>query len=131
MRKGMTYLLLILGAVLFSTPFLWTVSTALKSSEEYAKNPSRLIPEHLDFSNFVKAWTALPFPTFVWNTIFVTVVSTVAQAVVGSLVAVALSALGVAIIDQLLFVAALCLVSAWLGRKLFLAELRAARAAAA
>jgi len=42
--------------------------------------------------------------------------------VVGSLLAVGLSAMGVAVVEQLLFVAALCLVSAWLGRKLFLAE---------
>lgn len=43
--------------------------------------------------------------------------------VAGSLIAVGMTALSIAIIDQLLFVAALCLVSAWLGRKLFLAEL--------
>jgi MFS family permease len=46
--------------------------------------------------------------------------------VIGSLVAVGLSALGMPIVEQLLFVAALCLVSAWLGRKLFQAELVAA-----
>ncbi len=46
--------------------------------------------------------------------------------VVGSVLAVCLSAIGVAVVDQLLFVAALCLVSAWLGRKLFLAEAAAA-----
>jgi len=45
--------------------------------------------------------------------------------VIGSLLAVSLSALGVPIVEQLLFVAALCLVSAWLGRKLFLAEVAA------
>jgi len=48
--------------------------------------------------------------------------------VIGSFMAVGLSALHVAIIDQLLFIAALCLVSAWLGRKLFLAETAAAAA---
>jgi predicted MFS family arabinose efflux permease len=42
--------------------------------------------------------------------------------VVGSLLAVTLSAIGVAIIDQLLLVAVMCLGSAWLGRLLFQAE---------
>jgi predicted MFS family arabinose efflux permease len=42
--------------------------------------------------------------------------------VVGSLLAVALSALGVAIVDQLLLVAAMCIGSAWLARLLFEAE---------
>lgn len=48
--------------------------------------------------------------------------------VIGSLVAVALSALGMPIIDQLLLVAVLCLVSAWLGRLLYLAEVAVASA---
>jgi hypothetical protein len=43
--------------------------------------------------------------------------------VIGSLIAVALTALGMPIVEQLLFVAALCLVSAWLGRLLYRAEL--------
>ena len=46
--------------------------------------------------------------------------------VIGSLLAVALSAMGVAIIDQLLLGAAMCVVSAWLGYLLYKAE-RAAR----
>src|SRR5687768_10552492 len=46
--------------------------------------------------------------------------------VLGSLIAVGLTGLGVPIVEQLLFVAALCLVSAWLGRKLFQAEALAA-----
>lgn len=46
--------------------------------------------------------------------------------VVGSVLAVTLSALGVAIVEQLLLVAAMCLGSAWLGRTLYQAELAAA-----
>jgi len=45
--------------------------------------------------------------------------------VIGSLIAIALSAAGVPIVDQLLFVATLCLGSAWLGRLLFKAEVAA------
>jgi hypothetical protein len=46
--------------------------------------------------------------------------------VVGSVLAVALSALGVAIVEQLLQVAVMCLGSAWLGRALYQAELASA-----
>jgi predicted MFS family arabinose efflux permease len=45
--------------------------------------------------------------------------------VLGSLIAVGLSAAGVAIADQLLLVAVMCLGSAWLGRILYRAELAA------
>ena len=48
--------------------------------------------------------------------------------VIGSLLAVALSAAGVAVVDQLMFTAAMCLVSAWLGRLLVQAERCAAQA---
>lgn len=87
MKRASIYVLLIAGSIIFSIPFLWTVSTALKSSEEYARDPSRFVPAHPDFSNFAKAWTALPFPTFVWNTILLTLVCTIAQVLSGSLVA--------------------------------------------
>jgi MFS family permease len=46
--------------------------------------------------------------------------------VIGSLIAVILSTFGIPIIEQLLFVAVLCVGSAWLGHKLFQAELVAA-----
>jgi len=46
--------------------------------------------------------------------------------VIGSLVAVGLSALGVAIVSQLLLSAAMCLISAFLGRRLCMAERAAA-----
>ena len=45
--------------------------------------------------------------------------------VIGSVIAIALTAAGIPIVEQLLFVAALCLGSAWLGRLLFKAELAA------
>ena len=44
--------------------------------------------------------------------------------VIGSLLAVGLSAAGISIVDQLLLSAAMCLVSAWLAQKLFQAEKR-------
>jgi hypothetical protein len=42
--------------------------------------------------------------------------------VIGSLIAVAMSALGVPVVEQLLLGAAMCLVSAWLGYLLVQAE---------
>ncbi|MBS1709871.1 MAG: carbohydrate ABC transporter permease [Armatimonadetes bacterium] len=72
---------------MFCVPFAWTLSTAFKTSEEYARNPAALVPTHPTLANFPKAWTALPFPTFVLNTVVITLVCTVASVVTGSLVA--------------------------------------------
>jgi len=51
--------------------------------------------------------------------------------VMGSLFALALSAIGVPLAEQLLLSAAMCLVSAWLGRRLYQAETDAEAAAEA
>jgi predicted MFS family arabinose efflux permease len=49
--------------------------------------------------------------------------------VIGSLIAIGISALGVSIVDQLLLVAFMCLGAAWLGRTLWRAERQALAAA--
>lgn len=87
MRRYLVFFTLVAGSLLFSVPFVWTFSTALKTGEEYARDPAALIPAHPTLANFPKAWTALPFPTFVMNTVFITVVCTAAAVVTGSLVA--------------------------------------------
>src|SRR5579862_8790589 len=81
------YAMLVTGAALCLLPLLWTVSTALKSPEEIAKDPTRLIPHHIAADNFSKAWTALPFTTFVTNTLFITTVNTVATVLTAAFVA--------------------------------------------
>jgi len=93
MRKSLTpakvivTLLLILGATAFTIPFIWTLSTALKSGEEFATEPGRFLPHHIVFENFGKVWTELPFARFMLNTICITAITTVASVLTGSLVA--------------------------------------------
>jgi multiple sugar transport system permease protein len=81
------FLMLCFGAVLFSIPFLWTVSTALKSNEQVFAVPPEWIPNPFQWENFKRAWTELPFPTFVRNTILVTILATIGQVFTASLVA--------------------------------------------
>lgn len=85
--KTAVYVLLIAGAIFFAVPFIWTLTTALKSGEEFASDPSRLIPRHFVFDNFRKAWTALPFARFMLNTVMITGITTVASVLSGSIVA--------------------------------------------
>jgi len=73
--------------MVFALPFLWTVSTALKTPENVFRSPPQLIPHPIAWSNFAKAWTALPFTTYVSNTLFIAVTVTIAQVLTGSLVA--------------------------------------------
>ena len=89
MRKIPVYLLLIFGAMVFSIPFLWTVSTALKTKEQTFASPPVWIPEPIMWSNFKNAWNALPvsFSIFMSNTIFIAVVSTFGAVLTASVVA--------------------------------------------
>jgi len=82
-----SYFVLILLSALFLVPFLWTVSTALKANEDAFTFPPQWIPNHAQWDNFPKAWTALPFTQWVLNTLFITVVTTAATVITSSLVA--------------------------------------------
>lgn len=81
------YGVLILGAVAFMGPLVWTLSTALKPESEIASDPTRLLPKSPTFDNFRGAWQALPFADFVLNTLFVTLVATFGTVLSASLVA--------------------------------------------
>ncbi len=87
LARTTVYVLLIIGALTFTIPFIWTLGTALKSGEEFASDPSRILPKHFVWGNFHKAWTELPFARFMLNTVLITVTTTFASVLSGSLVA--------------------------------------------
>lgn len=81
------YAVLVVGAVVLTIPFVWTISTALKTPEQIYLMPPRWVPHPISFANFAKAWTALPFTLFLRNTVFVTVMCLIGQITSASLVA--------------------------------------------
>ncbi len=85
--QAILYALLIAGSALFCIPLLWTISTSFKTAQEISSDPTALLPRTLAWENFYRAWTDLPFNLFVMNTIYITVITTTAQVVTGSLVA--------------------------------------------
>ncbi len=85
--RALVFLFLVLGSAAFLVPLLWTFSTALKTNEEIAQDPTRLIPANPTLQNFPDAWNALPFGIFVTNTIFVTLIATFGTVLSASLVA--------------------------------------------
>ncbi|WP_255259561.1 carbohydrate ABC transporter permease [Lentibacillus sp. CBA3610] len=73
-KKILTYILLILLTLFMLGPFLWLVSTALKSGgENIFQYPPKLIPEQLTFTNFVKVMETFPFWRYLFNSVVVTV----------------------------------------------------------
>ncbi|WP_137792067.1 carbohydrate ABC transporter permease [Bacillus sp. E(2018)] len=69
-RWGISYTLLTLLAIVTIMPFLWTVSTSLKGSNETIFSyPPNFIPENITFENFVTVWNTLNLPLYLWNSV--------------------------------------------------------------
>jgi ABC-type glycerol-3-phosphate transport system permease component len=65
------YAILTVGAGISAFPFVWMISTALKTDREAAAATLDLIPERPQWSNFLAAFDAAPFDTYFFNTFLV------------------------------------------------------------
>jgi multiple sugar transport system permease protein len=70
--------ILFVGAILMMMPFLWMLSTALKTSSEILVWPPKLIPENPTLQNFVTVFSTAPFGRWLFNSLLLAVVSTIA-----------------------------------------------------
>lgn len=74
---GAEYALLILMALVFLVPFIWMVSTSLKT-EEYILRTD-FIPNPASLESYVRLFEIMPMGRMVFNSVFVTVTATVGQ----------------------------------------------------
>ena len=68
-------------------PFIWMISTSLKSTAEAYSFPPTLIPKRPMFSNFKNGFAKADFVQFTKNTIFLTLVCTVGTVISSAVVA--------------------------------------------
>jgi multiple sugar transport system permease protein len=87
------YSALLLGAVAFSLPFWWMLSTAFKPPWQVMIFPPQWIPAELHWENFTESWITLDFRQFYANTIYVTVMNIAGTLVSTPLVAFAFARL--------------------------------------
>ncbi|MEX1020631.1 MAG: carbohydrate ABC transporter permease [Litorilinea sp.] len=83
------YVLAIVGAILFSVPFFWTVSSSLKPIQELFLYPPSIWPENIRWQNYADVFRIAPFGRFILNTIIVT-----AAAMFGQILSAAAVAFG-------------------------------------
>jgi ABC-type glycerol-3-phosphate transport system permease component len=70
----LTYIVLVVVIIVFSIPFLWALSNALKSEIQANQFPPKLVPDPLMWNNFHTALVKLlPFALFFKNTIIISV----------------------------------------------------------
>jgi raffinose/stachyose/melibiose transport system permease protein len=71
--KLLVYILLCIIAFFWVYPFLWMISAAFKTQNEFFGSGLNLIPESFQIGNFIRAWNSASFGVYFKNTIIVTV----------------------------------------------------------
>ena len=89
----LTHVALIGVSLLVLLPLAFQVSTSLKSAGEVFIFPPAWIPDPVRWENYAEAVTAIPFFTYLGNTVFVTVMSIIGKVLSVTLVAFAFSRL--------------------------------------
>ena len=78
LRDASAEAILLIGAIAMMMPFLWMLSTALKSPAEILAWPPRLVPDAPSFANFVQVFENAPFARWMLNSLVLAVTSTAA-----------------------------------------------------
>lgn len=87
------YIVLAVGMVIVILPFLWMVSTSLKTPADIFKIPTVWVPNPIVWANYPNAMTILPFGRFILNTAKITGLAVVGATFSGSLAAFAFARL--------------------------------------
>ena len=89
--RGIYLLILTAGALVMLVPFLWTLSTSLKSLGQALVYPPQWIPHPVLWQNFVKTWNIVPMGHWFLNSTVVSVSVVVGNVVLDSMAGYALA----------------------------------------
>jgi multiple sugar transport system permease protein len=87
--KGVIYAILGTGAFIMLMPFVWMLVTSLKPLNEVTVFPPKWVFWPLQWQNYVEAWNTAPFGRYFFNSITVSVVTTVLEVIVCAMAAYA------------------------------------------
>jgi multiple sugar transport system permease protein len=83
----LTYVLLVLGALVVLVPLFWMISTSLKSEGELFLFPQPLLPAVPQWRNYADVWVIQPFTRFFLNTGFITLLAMAGEIITCAVVA--------------------------------------------
>ncbi|QKS70290.1 carbohydrate ABC transporter permease [Paenalkalicoccus suaedae] len=90
--KLMITLFMIVVGIVFLLPFIWMISASLKPESEVFTYPIKWIPDVWRWENYATVWSR-DFPLYYWNSIKVTVITTVISTTVSAMAAYGFSKL--------------------------------------
>lgn len=91
--RALVYGLLILSSVTMVFPFLWMISTSLKTQDQVFRYPPILWPPHPRWANYVEAWQFAHFDRYLLNSIIISGTRTLGVLFLASLAGYALAKL--------------------------------------
>lgn len=71
----LTYLFLVLGAIIMVFPFFWMITGSFKTSQEVSVFPPQWLPKSLYFGNYKFAFETAPFAKYFLNSLIVVISS--------------------------------------------------------
>lgn len=83
------HVVLIVGSLAMVMPYVWMISTSLKSQAEMFTYPPQWLPTEFVWQNYVRAWQIAPFGRYFFNSIVVAFSVTLGDLVTGALAAYA------------------------------------------
>ena len=83
------YAVLVAGAAVMVTPFIYMLSTSLKAQEYVLTFPPQFIPQPATTDNYTQAWTSNQFARYFANSVVVAVAATIASLLLSSMMAYA------------------------------------------
>ncbi len=81
------YILLSLGSFIMLLPFIWMISTSLKTESDIFSVPIKWFPTVLTFENFKRAFTVVPLVRYMGNTLLLAVMKIFGEVFVSAAVA--------------------------------------------
>lgn len=84
-KSVLSHTLLILVALAFSFPLIYTVATSLKAASDVFTTPPQLVGSQVRWQNYVDAWNFVPLGRFILNGFFVSLTGTLVVLIASSL----------------------------------------------
>jgi multiple sugar transport system permease protein len=87
LSRAFFYVFTIVLSVMFLFPFLWTLSSSLKTSADVVTYPPTILPRSIQWQNYPTAWNTVEFGPFFTNSLIVTGLSLIGGTATGLIVA--------------------------------------------
>jgi multiple sugar transport system permease protein len=92
-RKVLAYAAMSLLAIIALVPFIWTVSSSLKSLDTIFNAPLQVIPHPPHWSNYSNVWHELPMARWIFNSAYIVVLAVAGRVMFSAMAAYAFARL--------------------------------------